>query len=136
MTIKLWLLGIMAAVLLLWPTPIHAQVNGFNSGTFVNTGNSNSIVVDTNLQQMLVRKIQLLTVSGLTNVNGTATGTVYLSFSPTNLTGAVAVGQFTYTGSNNLSTNFISYNTNPPVYTVLQAGMGTNSGTWFFIYGP
>ena len=108
-----------------WPAPTPMAV----------LGNSNSPAMDTN--SFIVRIKQLsATLSGMTNSLGVTTNNVFLSTSATSVSGALLVGQFTTSGSNNLSTNFLAYSTNTPLYTILQAQTGTNTVLYLFNYGP
>jgi hypothetical protein len=109
-----------------------------NSGTPVFTGNSNTPALDTNTPGLPVKQLQGFSLTVTNQVSSSYTGTVWKSFSPTSLVGAVAVGQYIYTGvgTNTFTTNFPAIQTNPPVYTIFQAGSGTNTSIWNFLYGP
>lgn len=130
------LFSIIFLSMLLMAIPAGAQINPWpNSGTTV-YGQSNTPAMDTNTPTLPVKQLQGFQISNITNISGSYTGTVWKSFNPTNITGAIAVGQFVFTGAASFSSNFPAINTNPPVYTIFSAGSGTNTAIWNFIYGP
>lgn len=128
----------MLVAFLLLTFSVSAQIQPWpNSGTPV-FGNSNTPALDTNTPSLPVKQLQGFSLI-VTNQNSCSyTGTVWKSLSPTSLVGAVAIKQFIYTaaGTNTFTTNFPAINTNPPVYTIFQAGSGTNTSFWNFLYGP
>jgi hypothetical protein len=134
MRTRLSALLLMLCALCAFALKSEAQYVGFGGPAAV-IGTVNSPPVDTNAIGLSVKRLAF-SLTGMTNAATSFTGAVYLSSSPFISTNSQLLAQFINNGSNNFSTNFSAFYTNPPMYVILQGGSGTNTTYVQAIYGP